>query len=75
MGLAWRFGRVLEIVTGRNSPITRESVQNTNKVHAYESDFLERTLERKGCAWEYESIQSTIEKTAPYVLGDLGATK
>jgi hypothetical protein len=50
-------------------------VQNTNKVHAYESDFLERTLERKGCAWEYESIQSTIEKTAPYVLGDLGATK
>jgi dihydroflavonol-4-reductase len=75
MGLAWRFGRVFEIVTGRISPITRESVQNTNKVHAYESDFLERTLERKGCAWEYESIQSTIEKTAPYVLGDLGATK
>jgi nucleoside-diphosphate-sugar epimerase len=72
MGLAWRLGRVLEAVSGRKSPITRESVQNTNKVHSYASDFLERTLEAKGVHWQYQSIDSAIDETAPYVLDALG---
>ena len=75
MGLAWRLGRVLELVSGKKSPITRESVQNTNKVHAYASDFLERTLEAKGVHWQYQSIDSAIDETAPYVLDALGQPK
>lgn len=75
MGLAWRFGRVIEVVTGRKSPITRESVQNTSKVHAYSSDRLERTLAAKGVTWKYTSIKTAIEATGPYVLAALGPTK
>lgn len=75
MGLTWRLGRVLEAVSGRKSPITRESVQNTNKVHSYASDFLERTLEAKGVHWQYQSIDSAINETAPYVLDALGQPK
>lgn len=75
LGLAWRFSRVLELVTGRKSPITRESVQNTGKKHAYASKFLERTLESKGVQWQYESIEKVILETAPHVVDALGPAK
>lgn len=75
LGLAWRFGLVLELVTGRKSSITRESVQNTNKKHTYASDFLERTLESKGVQWQYEPIEKVILETAPYVVDVLGPAK
>ena len=75
LGLAWRFGLVLELVSGRKSSITRESVQNTNKKHTYASDFLERTLESKGVQWQYEPIEKVILETAPYVVDVLGPAK
>ena len=75
LGLAWRLGRVLEMLTGRKSQITRESVQNTNKKHAYASNFLEQTLESKGIKWEYESIEKVIFETAPHVVDALAPPK
>jgi hypothetical protein len=74
-GLAWRTGRVLELISGKKSPITRESVQNTHKVHTYQSDRLERTLNSKGITWAYEPIDQAISDTAPFLIEALGPAK
>lgn len=74
-GLAWRSGRVLELISGKKSPVTRESVQNTHKVHTYQSDRLERTLKAKGITWVYQPIDQAISDTAPFLIEALGPAK
>lgn len=75
MGTAWRLSALWEALTGRRAPISKESVENTNKDHRYATDKLERTLKAKGVDWTYEPIQTTIEATAPAVLEALGSVK
>ena len=75
MGTAWRLSAFYELLTGRRAPISRESVENTNKDHHYATQKLERTLQEKGVAWTYASVQSTIEATVPAVLRTLGPVK
>ena len=75
MGTAWRLSSFYELLTGRRAPISKESVENTNKDHQYATQKLERTLQEKGLAWTYASVQSTIEATVPAVLRTLGPVK
>jgi nucleoside-diphosphate-sugar epimerase len=75
MGTAWRLSALWEALTGRRAPISKESVENTNKDHRYATDKLERTLKAKGMDWVYEPIQTTIEATVPAVLEALGSVK
>ena len=75
LGMAWRLSALWEALTGRRAPISKESVENTNKDHRYATDKLERTLKAKGLDWTYEPIQTTIEATVPAVLEALGSVK
>ena len=75
MGTAWRLSAIWEALTGRRAPISKESVENTNKDHYYATDKLERILKAKGVDWTYEPIQTTIQTTAPAVLTASGPVK
>jgi len=75
MGAAWRLSALYEALTGRRAPISKESVETTNKLHAYESDKLERTLAEKGVDWRYETLQETVEATVPFVMDALGSVQ
>jgi len=75
MGAAWRLSALYEALTGRRAPISKESVETTNKLHAYASDKLERTLAEKGVAWRYETLQETVEGTVPFVTDALGSAR
>lgn len=75
LGTAWRLSALYEQLTGRRAPISKESVENTNKDHRYATQKLERTLKEKGVEWAYEPVKATIDATVPAVLRALGPVK
>lgn len=64
MAMAWRLGILWERLSGRRSPISKESVANTHSRHSYATTKLQDTLQERGVKWEYESIEKVVQESA-----------
>ena len=72
-GLVWRVVRVYELLTGRRSMISRESLASGTQHQRYDGTLIERTLLELGQTWEYTPIQDVIASTAKAYLRERGS--
>jgi len=63
-GLVWRMVRVYELLTGRRSMISRESLASGKEHQRYDGTLILRTLAEMGQTWAYTPIPDVIASTA-----------
>ena len=61
--LAWRLVRVYELLTGRRSMISRESLASGKEHQRYDGTLVLRTLAEMGQTWAYTPIPEVIAST------------
>jgi len=63
-GVVWRMVRVYELLTGRRSMISRESLAIGKEHQRYDGTLILRTLAEMGQTWAYTPIPDVIASTA-----------
>ena len=63
-GVVWRMVRVYELLTGRRSMISRESLASGKEHQRYDGTLILRTLAEMGQTWAYTPIPDVIASTA-----------
>ena len=72
-GLAWRLFAFAELLTGRRSMATQESLASASEDLQYDGTKILRTLQGLGQDWSYEPISQVIAKTALAYRSENGA--
>ena len=62
-GAVWRMVRVYELLTGRRSMISRESLASGKEHQRYDGTLILRTLSEMGQTWAYTPIPDVIAST------------